>query len=392
MSVFSNERFSSGLPEFDHGDILVVDDLLANLHLLTSLLKSRGHSVRAASTGQVALEIINAKPPEVILLDIDMPGMDGFEVCRTLKSHPRHRDIPVIFLTVQTSRQDRLRAFREGGSDYITKPFDAEEVHMRVRNQLALFRMRESLLAHIASLESNHRRARLEVEAVMHAKRSLLPAACLEMPKARACCVNLPGEEVAGDIMNFAIPGHQQLTVYGVDTGSCGPAAALSASVLSVDIGQAVREEGMDPVGVIAKMTEQMMERGEQANPAKFACCLYDAKAGEVCCACSGLVWPLLLVVPAKGAVREERLDGMRVVNIPMAPGDRLYLAGGGLEKVRDVRGELFGHERCRLLAAQDRALPLREACEHMARQFSDFAHPALPPLDFSVLVIEAAA
>lgn len=82
MPVFSNERFSSGLPEFDHGDILVVDDLLANLHLLTSLLKSRGHLVRVASTGQVALEVINAKPPEVILLDIDMPGMDGFEVCR----------------------------------------------------------------------------------------------------------------------------------------------------------------------------------------------------------------------------------------------------------------------------------------------------------------------
>lgn len=392
MHASIDGQFGSGLPEFDHGDILVVDDLLANLQLLASLLKSRGHTVRAASTGQVALEVVAAKPPEVILLDIDMPGMDGFEVCRALKSHPRHRDIPVIFLTVQTSREDRLHAFREGGADYITKPFDAEEVHMRVRNQLALFRMRESLLGHIASLEAAHRRTKLELEAVMHAKRLLLPAACLEMPGAKACCVTLPGQDVAGDLTNFAIPSHRKLVVYGVDTGSRGPAAALSAAVLSMDIGRVVREPGADPAGVIAQLSGQGMDRGAEASQAVYACCLYDAQAKEAHLACSGTVWPLLLRVPAKGEAREESLADGGVVKVPLEPGDRLYLAGGGLDKVRDARGEFFGHERCLRHAQEDRALPLREAVERMARRITDFAHPLMPPLDFPLLALESVA
>lgn len=120
------------------GRILVVDDTPASLKLLTDLLKAEGYDVRSAISGELALIAANSNPPELVLLDIRMPVMDGYEVCRRLKAQPATRDIPVIFVSAVHEPNEKLKAFREGGVDYITKPFHEEEVLVRVQTQIAL--------------------------------------------------------------------------------------------------------------------------------------------------------------------------------------------------------------------------------------------------------------
>lgn len=120
--------------------ILIVDDVPANLQLLSGMLAERGCKVRPAPSGPLALEAARRSPPELILLDINMPHMDGFEVCRRLKADPDLADIPVLFISALGDAADKLRAFAEGGQDYITKPFHVEEVLARVMTHLALRR------------------------------------------------------------------------------------------------------------------------------------------------------------------------------------------------------------------------------------------------------------
>ena len=120
------------------GDILIVDDTQSDLKLLTDILRKAGYTVRPASDGELALRSVQARLPELILLDIKMPGMDGYEVCRRLKDSEDTRDIPVIFISVKTSPIDKVKAFALGGVDYITKPFEPEEVLARVATHLAL--------------------------------------------------------------------------------------------------------------------------------------------------------------------------------------------------------------------------------------------------------------
>ncbi len=127
------------------GDILIVDDHPANLRLLSQILTDRGYNVRAVRSGAHALAAVQAAPPDLILLDILMPDMDGYEVCRRLKEDERTRDIPVLFISALGEIRDKVRAFTAGGADYVTKPFQAEEVLARVQTHLKLYRLTQQL-------------------------------------------------------------------------------------------------------------------------------------------------------------------------------------------------------------------------------------------------------
>lgn len=120
------------------GNILVVDDDSAALKLLKDILTDDGHVVRPFNNGELALRSIRAEAPELILMDIRMPGMNGFEVCRRIKEDERLKGIPVIFISAASDMEDKVSAFQEGGVDYITKPFQKEEVIARVKTHIAL--------------------------------------------------------------------------------------------------------------------------------------------------------------------------------------------------------------------------------------------------------------
>ena len=127
------------------GDILIVDDTLDNLRLLSAMLTQQGYEVRSVANGSTALMGIQAAPPDLILLDINMPGMNGYVVCQHLKANPQTQEIPVIFISALNEVFDKVLAFSVGGIDYITKPFQVEEVLIRVENHLKLCRLQRQL-------------------------------------------------------------------------------------------------------------------------------------------------------------------------------------------------------------------------------------------------------
>ena len=127
------------------GQIAVVDDTAANLHLLSNLLGNVGYDVRPFPRGAIALEGITYSPPDLILLDIQMPEMNGYELCQKLKANESTENIPVIFISALNETFDKVKAFQVGGVDYITKPFQAEEVLARVATHLELYQIKRQL-------------------------------------------------------------------------------------------------------------------------------------------------------------------------------------------------------------------------------------------------------
>ena len=165
----SEDNKPTSLPE----EILVVDDTPANLRLLSDLLTQHGYRVRPATDGTLALKSVAARTPELILLDVNMPGMDGYEVCRRLKADEKSSRIPVIFISAFGDTRQKVTGFEAGGLDYITKPFEAEEVLARVRTHLRLRHAEEALRHAHNTLEirvqertAELRRALEEIEAL----------------------------------------------------------------------------------------------------------------------------------------------------------------------------------------------------------------------------------
>ncbi len=134
-------------------DILVVDDTVENLRLLATLLTDAGYRVRKAINGTIALKAIEGAKPDLILLDISMPGLDGYEVCRRLKRHKETAQIPVIFISALDEVLDKVKAFEVGGVDYITKPIEIQEVLVRVKTHLTIYYQQKQLLKQNAWLQ-----------------------------------------------------------------------------------------------------------------------------------------------------------------------------------------------------------------------------------------------
>jgi formate hydrogenlyase transcriptional activator len=155
--------------------ILVVDDTPANIGFLLETLSKAGHRVRVATDGESAIEQAQYSPPCLILLDVMMPGIDGFETCRRLRRIPQLAQIPVIFMTALSDAQDKVRAFEAGANDYIPKPFQYEEVLARVQNHLAR-----------RTLEKKLQEANTELEARVVARTSELTAALAEVERLKS--------------------------------------------------------------------------------------------------------------------------------------------------------------------------------------------------------------
>lgn len=128
-----------------NSSILIVDDEINNLNSLSKILKLKGYEVRAVASGKLALEAIKSKKPNLILMDIKMPEMTGFEVCEILKNDIEYKDIPIIFISGLYETFDKVKAFSLGAVDYVTKPFELEELYMRVETHIKLYSLMNDL-------------------------------------------------------------------------------------------------------------------------------------------------------------------------------------------------------------------------------------------------------
>jgi signal transduction histidine kinase len=160
-------------PETPLGNILVVDDTPENLRLLSTMLTHRGYAPRCVINGQMALRACNSNPPDLILLDIMMPEMNGYEVCQHLKSEPKTREIPVIFISAKDEVFDKVNAFAVGAVDYISKPFQFEEVLARIESHLTLRNLQKQLKEQNVLLQEEIT-SRLAVEKTLYEKNQIL--------------------------------------------------------------------------------------------------------------------------------------------------------------------------------------------------------------------------
>jgi CheY-like chemotaxis protein/nitrogen-specific signal transduction histidine kinase len=172
-------------------DILVIDDTPENLNLLSAMLTEQGYKVRSVTKGSTGLRGANAVPPDLILLDVNMPEMNGYEVCQHLKASDRTREIPVIFISALGDVLDKVKAFAVGGVDYITKPFQLEEVLARIENHLTIWKLQQQLQAQNKRLQQEiHDRAKAEEKFAKVFRSSPNPIAIATISEARFIDVN----------------------------------------------------------------------------------------------------------------------------------------------------------------------------------------------------------
>jgi CheY-like chemotaxis protein len=176
------------------GNILIVDDFIENLHFLNDLLTKQGYKVRSVTNGTMALRTVRNNPPDVILLDIKMPDIDGYQVCSTLKANEETSDIPVIFLSALNEVFDKVKAFKVGGVDYITKPFQPKEVLARIQTHLTLQQQKYELQQQIEKHQ--------QTAEILYQSRALL-ASLLNSSRDGIAALQAVRDLVTGEIEDF---------------------------------------------------------------------------------------------------------------------------------------------------------------------------------------------
>src|SRR5438067_11109586 len=215
-------------------NILVVDDVSANLQVLTGMLKDRGYKARPVPNGKLALLAARKDPPDLILLDINMPEMNGYEVCQHLKADEHLRGIPVIFISALNENLDKVKAFAIGGVDYITKPFQMEELHARVETHLKLRRLQIELEETNARLAKANGRMSRDLKAAAKIQETFLPREAPRIPGTDYAWYYPPCDELAADGLNVMPLGDGKVGLFILDVSGHGVASAL----LSVTLGR----------------------------------------------------------------------------------------------------------------------------------------------------------
>src|SRR6202171_3826479 len=215
--------------------IVAVDDTPANLQVLAGMLKDRGYKVRPVPSGKLALLAARRDPPDLILLDINMPEMNGYEVCEQLKADDNLRGIPVIFISALTEPLDKVKAFAIGGVDYLTKPFQMEEMHARVETHLRLRRLQIELEEYGRDLELARERLKQHLELARGVQRGFLPLRLPEVSGYEFFAHYEPAYEVGGDYYDFILLPRQRVAVLVGDVAGKGVAAALLMAKLIAD-------------------------------------------------------------------------------------------------------------------------------------------------------------
>ncbi|MGJ5634685.1 ATP-binding response regulator [Nostoc sp. CALU 1950] len=220
-------------------DILVIDDTPENLNLLSAMLTEQGYKVRSVTKGSTGLRGANAVPPDLILLDVNMPEMNGYEVCQHLKANDRTREIPVIFISALGDVLDKVKAFAVGGVDYITKPFQLEEVLARIENHLTIWKLQQQLQAQNERLQQEiSDRAKAEEKFTKVFRSSPNPIAIATISEARFIDVNPSFLKMSGYLLEEVI-GY---TVAELNLGKDAVAIAQTIQLLS-DTGSLYNQE-----------------------------------------------------------------------------------------------------------------------------------------------------
>jgi phosphoserine phosphatase RsbU/P len=354
--------------------ILLVDDAPANIQVANSILKDI-YKVRIATSGAKALELANATPPpDLILLDVMMPEMDGYEVCTRLKESLQTRDIPVIFLTGQTEIEDETRGFEVGAVDYIHKPFSPAIVKARVQTHLVLRGVQAQLALQLETIQK-------ELDTARQIQLSILPA---EIPKIEGLDIAaryIPMTSVAGDFYDFIVVDDKHIGILIADVSGHGMPAALIASMLKIALA-AQNQNAADPAQVLAGLNQTLCGKFEH-HYITAAYLFVDLAKKTLTYSAAGHP-PLLSWNTASAGVRDIAENGLFLgkfpwatytsLELPLSDGDRYLLYTDGIPETSNRAGVEFGEERFRQFLASERNGSANQFAESLLNELSSWA------------------
>lgn len=347
-------------------DILVVDDTPANLRLLVDMLGGHGFKVRPATSGAMAVKAVVSSPPDLILLDITMPEMNGYEVCAELKKDPANKDIPILFISALNETIDKVKAFSSGGVDYITKPFQVEEVLARVKTHLRLSELRLELERMNNNLEELVEKRTAEKETIEadlrvagEIQKSLLPD---KLPPGDSPCpldiaaFMRPAKTIGGDFYDFFhLSGGRVFLAIGDVSGKGAPAALFMAIAKTL-----IKDKMLEAPIVnqaLANANNSLHRDNDACMFATVFCGIADhAKQNfEYCCA--GHNPPIIKSGTAASRFLETD-PGIAIGPFPavpeafpvktaeFAPGDTIILYSDGVTEAMNRENQLFSSQK----------------------------------------------
>jgi phosphoserine phosphatase RsbU/P len=348
-------------PPVDPGQkktILVVDDAPANIQVVQSILKEE-YKIRIATSGEKALELIKTQPhPDLILLDVMMPGLDGYQVCEQLKAGPETRDIPVIFLTGLTDVDDETKGLEIGAVDYIRKPFSPAIVKARVRTQLLIRDSREQVNRQVQAV--NH-----ELEMARHIQLSILPSRAPAVPGLTVAARYLPMTTIAGDYYDYLPIDEKHLGILVADVSGHGAPSALITSMLKIVLAEQA-PHASDPAKVLGGMNQALCGKFDH-HFITAAYIFVDIEKGVLRYGGAGHP-PLSIWRASDGKAHAIEENGLLLaqfpeetytfVELPLASGDRVVLNTDGVSECPNPNGEEFGTTRLLAFLDQNRELP----------------------------------
>jgi sigma-B regulation protein RsbU (phosphoserine phosphatase) len=393
--------------------ILVVDDEEMNRDMLSRRLRRKGYTVDCADGAAEADRRLEEASVDLVLLDIMMPGVDGFEYLEQLRKRSDSSQLPVIMATAKVGTEDIVRALKMGANDYVTKPLDFEIVMARVETQLRLKHTTERLA-------EAHRLLQYDLRMAARFQQSLLPSKDLTVPGCRFAWHYQPCDALAGDFLDVVPLDPFRTAFYVLDVSGHGTAAALmSAAVgrtLSVTgdessvVSSVVREgimggrriDVVPPREVTARLNRQFLLDTRDGKYFTMAYVIIDTEAKEMTYTLAG--HPPQIFVPSGraselmacdgvpiGLLSEDEIpeDSFQQVKVQISSGDRIYLYSDGLSESANAADEQFENARIRDVIDQSRSLSIDDTIAKILESIREFCGGKPFDDDMSMMAIE---
>jgi sigma-B regulation protein RsbU (phosphoserine phosphatase) len=334
------------MTDLSESRVLIVDDVKANVDVLVEALRDE-YRLSVALNGENALRTVEKHPPDLVLLDIVMPGMDGYEVCRRLRNSPRTREVPVMFLSSLEDVVNKARGFEAGGNDYLTKPFEVLEVKARVRSLLKAKAYSDAIKEKLAS----------ELRIARQIQLGILPAdvsAAAQGTGLEIAAAMEPAREVGGDLYEVLRADDGRIVVVVGDVSGKGIPAALVMAVTTTLI-RVIARQTPKAEEILQRVNDALAMQNPRNMFVTLACAVFDPRTARLAYASAGHPSPVLLrsgSAPGLPFHSSGLVSGIvSGTEIPseclgLQPGDRLVFYTDGVTEAFNANGVQFGEHR----------------------------------------------
>jgi len=368
--------------------ILVVDDSATNLQVVVRTLYGTGHRILVARDGATALEIAQRATPDLVLLDIMMPAMDGFEVCRALKAKPETRDAAVIFMSARGELSDKVSGLELGAVDYITKPIQAEEVMARVAAHLSRQHLERALRISRDKLDR-------ELAGAARMQRSILPAAMPEHPRVSFAAYYETSRHAGGDYYDVLPLGGDRFGIMVADVSGHGAPSAIVMAMIRAVL-HTYPGVPDDPPAVLDHINRHFRFLWESSMYATAVYAVLDAGRGTLRVSSAGHPPPLLLrpgdaacplsIDPTMCLIWDELRDIPRAEQT-LHPGDRVVFYTDGITDRGASDGSMYDPDQFAAALTRIGAAPAAEIVRSIVNEVDRFAGGHEPDDDQTLLV-----